>query len=210
MTPPLRRSTKKKGNGLAITALVLASLFFLPIIPFIGLVLGIVALATGRSKPMSIVAICLGAFFTLMTGIYAAIAIPAFMKYIRRSKADRGDARTRASSPTPSSPSPPLEAWAKLVESDWTPAGERLRAARTIVTPSIPASCAGEPWTIARLPASTGPQLLSVPHPPRSRRLRASKRVAISTATAIFGHFQRARSTADGRRPASTTENELE
>ena len=62
---------KKKGNGLAITALVLSSVFFLPIIPFFGLVLGIIALTTGRSKPMSIVAICLGAFFTLMTGIYA-------------------------------------------------------------------------------------------------------------------------------------------
>ena len=90
--PPV---AKKKGNGLAITALVLASFFFLPVIPFFGLVLGIVALVTGRSKPMSIVAICLGAFFTLMTGIYAAVAIPAFMKYIRRSKATEATMNTR-------------------------------------------------------------------------------------------------------------------
>ena len=64
----------------------MSALFFLPIVPLVGLVLGIVALTTGRSKPISIVAICLGAFFTLMMGVYAAIAIPAFMKFTERAK----------------------------------------------------------------------------------------------------------------------------
>ncbi len=117
---PQQQTTKKKGNGLAIAALVLASVFFLPIIPFFGLVLGIIALATGRSKPMSIVAICLGAFFTLMTGVYAAIAIPAFMKYIRRSKTVEATMNVRSLAASVAR----LDAaqWSKLPESDWVPA----------------------------------------------------------------------------------------
>jgi type IV pilus assembly protein PilA len=114
-------ASKKKGNGLAITALVLSALFFLPFIPFIGLILGIIALATGRSKPISIVAICLGAFFTLIIGVEAAVAIPAFMKYIRRSKTVEATMNTRRLADAIAM-QPALE-WARLAESDWTPAG---------------------------------------------------------------------------------------
>ncbi|HEX8950549.1 MAG TPA: DUF4190 domain-containing protein, partial [Polyangia bacterium] len=134
---------KKKGNGLAIAALVLSSVFFLPIIPFFGLVLGIVALTTGRSKPMSIVAICLGGFFTLMTGVYAAVAVPAFMKYIRRSKTVEATMNTRTLADAVMRLD--AAAWSKLAESDWTPAasacgqpGDRYAADASAFS--------GEPW----------------------------------------------------------------
>jgi hypothetical protein len=133
----------KKGNGLAITALVLSSVFFLPIIPLFGLVLGIIALTTGRSKPMSIVAICLGAFFTLMTGLYAAIAIPAFMKYIRRSKTMEARMNTR----TLANAVAALDAaqWSKLADSDWTPATSACGQPNDRYA-ADPKAFAGEPW----------------------------------------------------------------
>ena len=114
--------TAKKGNALAITALILASVFFLPIIPFFGLILGIIALVTGRSKPISIVAICLGGFFTLMTAVYAAIAIPAFMKFMERSK----EAEARSNLGRLAHAVAALDdenAVAQLPDADWTPAG---------------------------------------------------------------------------------------
>jgi hypothetical protein len=109
------------GNGLAITALVFAALFFVPLLPTIGLILGVIALATGRSKAIGIVAVSIGAFFTLMTGVYAAIAIPAFMKYIARAKATEARAYTTQLGSSVAG----LTAlqFAQLPDSDWTPAG---------------------------------------------------------------------------------------
>ena len=134
---------KRPGNALAITALVLASMFFLPLIPFFGLVLGIVAIATGRSKPMSIVAICLGGFFTLMSGVYAAIAIPAFMAYMSQAKASEAKTNTRVLADAISA-LPAIE-WAKLAESDWTPSGSAC-AAPNHKFPADESAFAGEPW----------------------------------------------------------------
>jgi type II secretory pathway pseudopilin PulG len=111
----------KKGNGLPITAVVLSALFFLPIVPLVGLVLGIVALTTGRSKAISIVAICLGAFFTLMMGVYAAIAIPAFMKYIERAK--EAEARSNLSIMATEAASLTEDRASGLPDAAWTPAG---------------------------------------------------------------------------------------
>jgi hypothetical protein len=141
--PPPTIAAKKKGNGLAITALVLAALFFLPIIPFFGLVLGIIALATGRSKPISIVAVCLGAFFTLMTGVYAAIAIPAFMKFVRRSKTVEASTNTRVLADAVARLS--AQQWSALAESDWTPAGSACGQPNGKF-PANAAAFAGEPW----------------------------------------------------------------
>ncbi|HEY2746568.1 MAG TPA: hypothetical protein VGL86_18175 [Polyangia bacterium] len=134
----------KPGNALAITALVLASVFFLPIIPFFGLVLGIIALVTGRSKPISIVAICLGAFFTLMTAVYAAIAIPAFMKYIERSK--ESEARTNLASLAHAVAALDDENLvSKLPDADWTPAGDAC-AQPDHKLAADPAAWQREPW----------------------------------------------------------------
>jgi crotonobetainyl-CoA:carnitine CoA-transferase CaiB-like acyl-CoA transferase len=135
---------KKKGNGLAITALVLSAVFFLPVIPFFGLVLGIIALATGRSKPISIVAVCLGAFFTLMTGVYAAIAIPAFMKYMRRSKTVEATMNTRVLAEAVARLS--AQQWSALAESDWTPPGRACDHPNGKF-PADATAFAGEPWT---------------------------------------------------------------
>jgi disulfide bond formation protein DsbB len=134
---------KKKGNGLAITALVLSSLFFLPVIPLFGLILGIVALATGRSKPISIVAVCLGGFFTLMIGMYAAIAIPAFTKYMRRSKTIEATNNTRTIATSLAALT--AQQWSALPESDWTPAGSACGQIDHKL-PANPSAFAGEPW----------------------------------------------------------------
>lgn len=118
--PPVApTAAAKPKNGLAITALVFSSLFFLPLFSIVGLVLGIIALTTGRNKAMSIVAICLGAFFTFFIGIYAAVAIPAFMKFVRRSKGVEATMNVRQLADRLAAL--PAEDWARLPDADWTP-----------------------------------------------------------------------------------------
>ena len=80
-----------KTSGLAIAALVLACLFFIPFLPLVGAILGIVGAATirppRRGRGLAIAAIPTGfvvVFF--LQGILAAVAIPAFIKYTRKSK----------------------------------------------------------------------------------------------------------------------------
>ncbi len=79
-----------RASGLAIFALVMSCLFFVPLAPLIGLILGIVALAKtkpGEPKGLAIAAIAVGPVsFLFLQGICAAVAIPAFMKYTRRAK----------------------------------------------------------------------------------------------------------------------------
>jgi hypothetical protein len=109
-----------KRNGLGITAVVFAALFFIPLAPLIGLILGIVTLATRRNKTLGIVAVCLGGFFTLFLGVEVAIAIPAFMRYVRRSKTVEATMNLRRIGDGVLA----LDAtqWPKLSDSDWTPA----------------------------------------------------------------------------------------
>jgi disulfide bond formation protein DsbB len=143
LPPAPTTTTPKKGNGLAVTALVLACLFFLPPLSLIGLVLGIVALATGRSKPISIVAICLGGFFTLIIGIEVAVAIPAFMKYIRRSKTVEATMEVRRISD--SLMAMEAQQWASLPETDWTPPGTACGQPQNRFA-ADPAPWQAEPW----------------------------------------------------------------
>lgn len=134
---------KPKGNALAIVALVMSAMFFLPLVPLVGLVLGIVAIATGRSKPISIIAICLGALFTLMMGVYAAIAIPAFLEFIERSK--QAEARANLGSLANAAAALDENQAAQLPDADWTPAGN----ACALPHHKFPADAAAwqrEPW----------------------------------------------------------------
>jgi type IV pilus assembly protein PilA len=82
-----------KTSKLAIIALVISCLVFLPLVPIIGAILGIIALTRFSGRPhlkgrgAAIAAIPIGfvvAFF--FQGILAAVAIPAFIKYIRKAK----------------------------------------------------------------------------------------------------------------------------
>ncbi|MBN2495721.1 MAG: hypothetical protein JXR96_14100 [Deltaproteobacteria bacterium] len=87
-----RPATPTKTSGLAITAFVLSLFFIIPLLPLLGTVLGIVALATHRpdrgGKGLAIAAIPVGLAVTLVIqGIMAAVAIPAFIQYTRRAKA---------------------------------------------------------------------------------------------------------------------------
>jgi Tfp pilus assembly protein PilE len=84
---------KTKTSGLAILAIVLAVLFFIPFMPLIGALLGLVALARLKARPhlggrgAAIAAIIAGfVIFFFVQAMMGAIAIPAFIKYIRKSK----------------------------------------------------------------------------------------------------------------------------
>src|SRR4051794_21304705 len=82
---------KPPSATLAIVALVLSSLFFVPFAPLIGVILGIVALVKARQggtpRTLAIIAVSVGPLCMLFNlGMCAGIAIPAFMKYVRRSK----------------------------------------------------------------------------------------------------------------------------
>lgn len=88
----------KKTSGLAIAAFVLSLLFFAPPLPFIGFVLGIVALVKAKDEPMArskglaIAAIVLSVSTVFLTGMMAAIAVPSFIGYIRRSQTSEAEA----------------------------------------------------------------------------------------------------------------------
>jgi hypothetical protein len=90
---PLLEQDQKQSNTLPITALILSCLICVPLLPLVGLVLGIVALTKSRRTPqaggtwLAIVAIVCGLFGTVFSaGIGAAMAIPAFIGYIRQAK----------------------------------------------------------------------------------------------------------------------------
>ena len=110
---------QKKKDSLSVVALVLASLFFVPLAPLVGLVLGIVALSTRRNKTLGILAVCIGGFFTLFVGIEIAIAVPAFMKYKQRVKTIEAIRNTKLLGQEISALS--AQQWASLPDSEWTP-----------------------------------------------------------------------------------------
>jgi hypothetical protein len=137
--PPHGRST------LAVFAVVLASLFFIPLAPLFGLVLGIIALATHRSRTLSIVAISLGAVFTLVTIVWAVIAASAFLKYVRRAKALEATANLEKLARSAADLSP--AARAQLATADWTPAGRACGRANDQF-PGEPGAWSSGPWPV--------------------------------------------------------------
>jgi hypothetical protein len=117
---------------LAIFALVLSCLFFVPFLPLIGLVLGIVALVRarpGQPRGVAIAAVAVGPVsFFFLQAMCAAVAIPAFMKYVRRSKTVEATLNVSKLA---------NEAGAYYVENsrlppagDWTPPGEPCASGR--------------------------------------------------------------------------------
>lgn len=82
--------TSPRASRLAVTAFVLAVLFFIPLVPLVGSVLGIIALVRLTNQPgvggrgLAIAAIPVGFGSTFVAGILAAIAIPAFVSYQER------------------------------------------------------------------------------------------------------------------------------
>jgi hypothetical protein len=88
----------QKPSGLAIAALVLSLLPFIPLAPLVGLVLGVLAIRKIRISPalkgqnMAIAAIALGSLY-LVVGLLTAIAVPAFLQYIRRAKESEAEAK---------------------------------------------------------------------------------------------------------------------
>jgi hypothetical protein len=193
----------KPKTGLAVTALVFSSLFFLPLFSIVGLVLGIIALTTGRNKALSIVAICLGAFFTFFLGIYAAVAIPAFMKFVRRSKAVEATMNLRQL--TERFAALPAEDWARLPDADWTPAGAACGQANNKFAAN-PAPWQAEPWKTLAFAVDT-------PHYYQYRVARESQGFVVEARSdldcdGIFSRYTR-HVTPAGPSPLET-ENEME
>jgi len=93
-------STSGKTSGLAIAALVLSILICFPLFPLVGLILGIVAMVKINSNPnlggkgLAIAAIIVGGVGIFISfGVTAAVAIPAFISYIRSAKQAEVDGR---------------------------------------------------------------------------------------------------------------------
>jgi len=137
----------KRGGALGIVALVFAALFFIPFAPLIGLILGIVALVTAPpgKKTIPIVAVCVApASFFLLQGIMAAVAIPSFMKYLRRSKSVEATMNVRRVADAivmrtaDGAPLPP--------ETDWTPPGRACDEPAGKFQPSSRAAFDADPW----------------------------------------------------------------
>jgi type IV pilus assembly protein PilA len=85
----MRQAEEKNGNGLAIAAVVCSALFCVPLLPLIGLILGIIVLMKGKEsgRTLAIVAVAVGAFSMVANvGVLAAIAIPNFIRFQLRSK----------------------------------------------------------------------------------------------------------------------------
>jgi len=80
---------KPKGQGLAVAGLILSSIFFIPLLPLVGMILGGIALAKappGR-KTLGVVAVCVGAACLLVIQApISVIAIQSFKRYIVRAK----------------------------------------------------------------------------------------------------------------------------
>ena len=72
------------GKGLSITAFVFSLFFFIPFVPIVGLVLGIIATRKekqpGDLKELAIAAIILGAFGTLLSLITGLGLILTFIR----------------------------------------------------------------------------------------------------------------------------------
>lgn len=87
-----KSAAKAPSATLAIVALVLSCVVFVPLVPLVGLVLAIVAVVKsarhpGTARVVAIVAICVAPIAVLFNvGMCAAVAVPSFVKYVKRSK----------------------------------------------------------------------------------------------------------------------------
>lgn len=96
----MTNGTQTKTSALAITALVFSLLMCTPLFPLLGVIFGIVAIVkigkdpTKSGKGIAIAAVAVGApALIVSTGVMAAVAIPAFIKYIRRAKTAEAEDR---------------------------------------------------------------------------------------------------------------------
>jgi hypothetical protein len=150
-SPPHPQPPARRRSTLAVIAVVLASLFFIPLAPLLGLVLGIIALATHRSRTLSIVAISLGAVFTLVTLVWAGVAASAFFKYVRRAKAL--EASTNLEKLVKGAVALTFDERAHLPATDWTPATTAC-GRKDDQYPEDPAAWSGAPWSALGFAAS--------------------------------------------------------
>jgi type IV pilus assembly protein PilA len=184
-------SASPRASALSITALVLACLVILPFVPLVGGILGIVALVRRRpdqgGKGLAIAAIAVGfAGFFLIQGILAAVAIPAFMTYMKKSKSteaqhilkrlERGvRSRFHDRSEVP------------VATTDWTPAGS------CCAQPGQ--RCRPEPGPWAEAPWSDLGFELSDPHRYQVRYQSDGQRVTLAArgdldCDGTFSHFE--------------------
>lgn len=151
---------RQKMSALAVTAFVLSLLFFLPFVPVVGSILGIVALARGRrdlgGTGLAIAAIPVGLVVVLMIqGMMAAIAIPSFIKYVRKSKSVEATegldklvagARAYALADHYNNTGSLLPRRFPLAQTGWVPATPCCEQPSAPRCSSTPADWGGEPW----------------------------------------------------------------
>jgi hypothetical protein len=148
-TPPTQTEQQppKKGGALGVVALIFSALFFVPFAPILGLILGIVALVTAppNKKTVPIVAVCIAPVtLFLLQGMMAAIAIPAFLKYIRRSKTM--EARMTVRSVADAVAMRAGEGGSLPTETDWAPPGRACDHPNGKFPPSASEAFRADPW----------------------------------------------------------------
>jgi type II secretory pathway pseudopilin PulG len=151
---------RRKTSALAVVAFVISLLFFLPFVPVIGSILGIIAVARNRpdlgGKGLAIAAIPVGIVTALLLqGMMAAIAIPSFIKYVRKSKtveATQGlhrlvaGAREHARAERHDESGRPLPGLLPLGRTEWVPATPCCQQPSAPRCSPTPADWAAEPW----------------------------------------------------------------
>lgn len=162
-SPPQSPTTAvTRTSKLAVTAFVLACLFFIPLLPLIGTILGIVALVRMRpdqgGKGLAIAAIPVGLVMVLMLqGMLAAIAIPSFIKYTRKAKSvealqqlDKIKAGARAHLAQQEG-----AARFPVAHTDWVPATPCCEQPRQRCVGNA-AAWSGEPWSTLHIMGESG------------------------------------------------------
>ena len=125
MTSEVVATDPKRGRTLAVVGLIFSCLFFLPLFGIIGIVLGVIALVRiPQGQPRGLAVAAVGVGFTgtfVITGIIAAIAIPAFQRYVDRSKTVEATMNVRRLADSVIALEAASEKPITLASSDWTP-----------------------------------------------------------------------------------------
>jgi hypothetical protein len=112
---------RKPKAGLSLVALAFASLFWVPLLPLVGMILGGIALATRRARTPALIAVCLGGAITVVSGVVGAVSISAFRRAAEGARIAEANMQISAIAKGLRELDEP--AWRALADADWTPAG---------------------------------------------------------------------------------------
>lgn len=142
----------QKTHSLAIVAFVLA-LIPLCLIHVVGLILGCVAWSQISNRPreltgkgFAVAAVLIGSFWTLLmvVGVFAAIAIPSFLKYQTRAKQTEARAELTSLRAAESAYQTEKGTYGSFSDVNWKPGSEKRYYSYYLGAESVPATV-GEP-----------------------------------------------------------------